>query len=271
MRCQISSAVSLPNVGLNVTKTKRDLLFLVIGLVSMAIIVFGIGSYVRSNGPNILLATLVAAMPAGFVIVVTSFALRKANLTIQIIWCIALLIMIRSVALWKPGIDYRDELDFIGSTTNLFQHNISSGYLQLFPVNIFFAGIFYGIYTFFWRNLESFEFLQFFVYPLLVIGYYFMVNEVAKLKTNLFFSKPHVPAIMFIAFAPVFTLIPTYYWPQLLGTAMIFFTLGSLLHVLSAQQKSIKWIAITIFLSIFLTFVHNITCFLYIGTILFFF
>lgn len=250
--------------------SKRELTFLIAGIVSLLITIFLVGFYVRTGGRETLVATTIAAMPAGFIMIVTSFTLRNASRRIQLIWCATSLILLRSVQLWKPGIDFRDELKFIKEANTYFQTGVPTGYLYNFPANIPFAGIFYGLSQI-WQSPESFELLQFFVYPLLVVGYYFLAKEVAELKSNLFISNSYIPAIMLLSFAPVFQIIPTYYWPQLLGLTVLCFSFASLLHFLSCTSGLAKWGALTIGFSILLMFVHNISSALFLFTILFFF
>jgi len=251
-------------------KVKREVIFLVTGIIVVLTIISLVGFYVRTGGKEILVVTTLAAIPVGFVVIATSFTLRNANRRTQLIWCVALLILLRSVQIWKPGIDYRDELRFIRITEDYFQRGQLSGYLESFPANIPFAGVFYGLYMYIWQDPESFELLAFVVYPLLVLGYYFMINEVSKLKSNLMISNPYISALMLLPFAPVFQIIPTYYWPQLFGLAVLCFSLASLLRLLSCKSGR-KWAVIAIASSILLTFTHNISSALYLITILFLF
>jgi hypothetical protein len=160
---------------------KSETRYLILGLAALLAIIVCVGSYVRTGGSYVFLATSLAAVPAGLVLVISAFALRKADWRVQILWCIFAMIMIRSVQLWKVGIDFRDELRFIDYSKKLFEEGQFLGYLRSYPVNIPFAAIFYGLYSL-WHDIEVFEILALIVYPLLVLGYSFMAKEISKTK-----------------------------------------------------------------------------------------
>jgi len=176
------------------------------------------------------------------------------------------MILIRSVQLWWPGLDFKDEVWFIRHTLDYFQKGQLSENLKMFPANIPFVAIFYVFYLV-WPNVETFELLVFFVYPLLVIGYYLMAKEIMNLYRKS--STPAIPAIMFFSFAPTVSIIPTYYWPKLLGLAALFFSCATLLHLLSSEHRKDRQWVIVIVSSTVLVFSHSISTALFILTILF--
>lgn len=244
----------------------KNFIYLVIGTVSLLIIVFFLGTYIRTGGSEILLATSLGALPTGFTIIVISYMLRNADKRIQLVWCSIVMILIRSVQVWHPGIEYTDESWFIKEALNYFQNGQLSGYHQFYPANIPFTAIFYILYLI-WNDIEIFEYLVFFVYPLLVVGYYFMAKEIINLYGKS--SNPAIPAIMFLSFAPTFSIIPTFYWPQLLGLVILFFSCATLLHLLSSESgKARQWV-ILIVLSTTLVLSHSISTALFILTIIF--
>ena len=252
-------------------KIKRDILYFALGSAALLIVISVVGFFVRTDGSDVFFVTSLAAIPAVFIIVAITFLLRKSSLKVQLIWCCFSMILLRSVQLWKVGIDFRDELRFIDYSRALFEQGRFLGYLRYYPVNIPFAGIFYGLYSVF-HDVETFEFLSLVVYPLLVLGYYYMVNEIAKLKHYAGSLNPVIPAVMFLPFAPTFSIIPTYYWPQLLGLGVLFFTLGSLLRFLNSDdQHRKKMFLIVSGLSVILVFTHSISSALYLLTIPFFY
>jgi hypothetical protein len=239
------------------------------GTVILFAIVVLLGMYIRTGGSEILLATSLAALPTGLTIVAISYRLRSADIRIQVLWCIFLMVLIRSVQLWKMGIDFHDEVGFIKTTQEYFQQGHLSGYVRDFPVNIPFVAIFEGFYSI-WPNVEAFEILALFVYPLLVLGYYFMAVEISKLRGNS--STPIIPVIMFFPFIPIFCLVMTYYWPQLLGLAVMFFSCAALLHLMSDRSgRNRLWLFAVMGLSITLVFTHSISTALYLLTIIFLF
>jgi hypothetical protein len=242
----------------------RNVTIFTVGTVSLFIIVFFLGTYIRNGGSNILLATSLGALPTGFTIIVISYMLRNADKRIQLVWCSVVMILIRSVHLWRPGIDFGQEAWFIKSILDYFQKGILSGYLKLFPANIPFAAIFYVFYLI-WHDVETFELLVFFVYPLLVVGYYFMAKEIMKLyRTS---STPILPAIMFFSIIPTLANLPPFYWPSVLGLGVLFFSCATLFHLLSSESgKSRQWV-ILIALSTTLVFSHSISTALFILTI----
>lgn len=244
----------------------NELTYLTIGIVTLFIIIFFLGTYIRNGGSNILLATSLGALPTGFTIIYISYTLRNADKRIQLVWCSIVMILIRSVQLWKPGIDFRDELWLIKETLDYFQHGQLSGYIKYFPANIPFVAIFYAFYLI-WPDIETFELLVFFVYPLLIVGYYFMAKEITKLYRNS--STPAIPAIMFLSFTPTWAILRTFYWPQLLGLGVLFLSCASLLHLLSSDSGKIRQWFILIALSTTLVFSHSISTALYLLTILF--
>jgi len=242
-----------------------DIIYFIMGTFTLFIIVFFLGRYIRTGGSDILLATSLGALPTAFTIIGISYKLRKADKRVQLVWCSVVMILIRSVQLWRPGIDWRDELYFIQTTLDYFQKGILSGYLKTFPANIPFVAIFYAFYLLS-NDVETFEFLVFFIYPLLVVGYYFMAKEIMKLyRTS---SKPTLPAIMFLPFAPTF-IIRTCYWPQLLGLTVLFFSCATLLHLISIEHSTAKYWMMVIAYSTILVFSHSISTALYLLTILF--
>lgn len=250
---------------------KRDSLYFALGSVALLIVIGVVGFFVRTGGSNVFFATSLAAIPTGLIIVAVTFLLRKSGHKVQLIWCCFSMILLRSVQLWEVGIDFRDELRFIGYSRTLFEQGQFLGYLRYYPVNIPFAGIFYGLYSVF-RDVETFEVLSVVVYPLLVVGYYYMVNEIAKLKHYAGSLSPLIPAVMFLPFAPTFSIIPTYYWPQMLGLGVLFFALGSLLSFLNSDAQSRKKMLLVVSgLSVVLVFTHSISSALYLLTIPFFY
>lgn len=250
---------------------KRDGLYFVLGSVALLIVISVVGFFVRTGGSDVFLATSLAAVPTGLIIVTVTFLLRKSGHKVQLIWCCLSMVLLRSVQLWKAGIDFRDELRFISYSRALFEQGQFLGYLRYYPVNIPFAGVFYGLYSVF-RDVETFEVLSLVVYPLLVLGYYYMVNEIAKLKHYAGSLSPLIPAVMFLPFAPTFSIVPTYYWPQLLGLGVLFFALGGLLSFLNGDSESRKRkLLVVSALSVMLVFTHSISSALYLLTIPFFY
>lgn len=244
-----------------------NIISLTVGTVALFIIVFFLGTYIRTGGAEILLATSLAALPTGFTIIAISYMLRNADKRIQLIWCSLVMILIRSVQVWKPGIDFRDEVWFIKLIQEYFQQGQLSGYLRYFPANIPFVAIFHGFYLI-WHDVEIFEILVFFVYPLCVVAYFFMAKEITKLYGTS--STPTIPAIMFFPFAPTFCIIMTYYWPQLLGLTVLFFSCAILLRLLSSKSGNARhWVIAVIALSTTLVFSHSISTALFLLTILF--
>jgi len=253
-------------------KINRDVFDLVVGITILSIVVICAGTYVRSGGSEIFLVVSLAAVPTGLTLAAITYLLRKADRRVELIWCSLVMILIRSLQVWKVGIDFIDELGFIRISQTLFQEGRLLGYLKYYPVNIPFAGVFYALYTI-WRNPEVFEVLAYMVYPLLVLGYYFMVKEILKIKAvHRDFSNPAIPAIMFLPYAPTFVLIPTYYWPQLLGLIVLCFSFASLLHLTSCKSdKARRWVIVVVALAILLPFSHSISTVLFLLTILFFY
>jgi len=249
---------------------KSETRYLILGLAALLAIIVCVGSYVRTGGSYVFLATSLAAVPAGLVLVISAFALRKADWRVQILWCIFAMIMIRSVQLWKVGIDFRDELRFIDYSKKLFEEGQFLGYLRSYPVNIPFAAIFYGLYSL-WHDIEVFEILALIVYPLLVLGYSFMAKEISKTKWYRGLSEPVIPAVLFLPFAPTFSIIPTYYWPQLLGLAVLIYAIGCLVRLLNTESEKLRqqFVMVTA-LSMVLVFTHSVSSALYILTVLFF-
>lgn len=250
-------------------KINREIYILIIGLELLLVIVLCVGAYVRAGGSYVFLATSIGAVPAGLILVVSAFALRKADKRVQLLWCVFAIILLRSVQLWKTGIDFRDELRFIDQSRRLFEEGQFLGYLRYYPTNIPFAAILYGLFAV-WGDVEVFETLTLFVYPLLVLGYSFMADEVSSMRTYRGLSGSIIPAVLFLPFAPTFSIIPTYYWPQLLGLVVLFFSVGSLLRLLNTEQKRPRrQSGIVIALSIILVLTHSISSALYILTVLF--
>lgn len=245
---------------------KSNVIYLTVGTVSLFIIIFLLGTYIRTGGSNILLATSLGALPTGFIIISISYMLRNADKRVQLAWCSVVMILIRSVQLWRPGIDFGDELWIIKSTIDYFQKGILSGCLKSFPANIPFAAIFYIFYLI-WPNVETFELLVFFVYPLLIVGYYFMAKEITKLYRNS--SKPFIPVIMFLPFVPIFTIITTFYCLQVMGLAVLFFSCTILLRLLYIDSLNAKHWVMVIASSSTLVFSHSISTALFLLTILF--
>jgi len=244
-----------------------NIISLMVGTVALFIVVLFLGTYIRTGGSEILLATSLAALPTGFTIISISYMLRNADKRIQLLWCSLVMILIRSVQLWKTGIDFRDEVGFIKSIQEYFQQGRLSGYLKYYPANIPFVAIFHGFYLI-WHDVETFEILAFFVYPLCVVAYYSMVKEITKLYKNS--STPAIPAIMFFPFAPTFCIIMTYYWPQLLGLTILFFSCAMLLRLLSSRSEKARHRVIALIgLSTTLVFSHSISTALFLLTILF--
>jgi hypothetical protein len=251
-------------------KMKSETLWLILGLAALLAIVVCVGGYVRTGGSDVFLITSLAAVLAGLALVVSAFALRKADLRVQIVWCIFAMILIRSVQLWKAGIDFRDELRFIDISKRLFEEGQFLGYLRYYPVNIPFAAVFYGLYSV-WHDTEVFELLALMVYPLLVLGYSFMAKEISKMKSYRALSEPVIPAVLFLPFAPTFSIIPTYYWPQLLGLAVLLFATGCLVRFMNTEPEKLRpQLAIVAGLSVVLVFTHSVSSSLYVLTIFFF-
>jgi hypothetical protein len=250
-------------------KEHRDVVSLAVGAVIVFTIIVLLGMYIRTGGSEILLFTSLAAIPTGMTIVTISYSLRGANVRIQVLWCIILMILIRSVQLWKTGVDFHDEIGFIKITQDFFQHGHLTGYIKDFPANIPFLAIFQAFYSI-WPDVEAFEILVLFLYPLLVIGYYFMGLEISKFRGSA--STPTIPVVMFFPFVPIFCILMTYYWPQLLGLAVLFFSVAALLHLISdTSRKNRQWLVAVIALSIVLVFSHSISTALYLLSILFLF
>ena len=154
---------------------------------------------------------------------------------------------------------------FIKNTLDYFQHGQLSGYNKGFPVNIPFAAIFYVLYLIS-SDIETFELLVFFVYPLLIVGYYFMAKEIKKLyRTS---SNPEIPVIMFLPFAPTFV-IRTHYWPQVMGLGVLFFSCAILLRLMSLESLKVKHWVMIMASSTILVFSHSISTALFLLTILF--
>ena len=251
-------------------KSSRETHYTILGLALLLVIVLWIGAYVRGGGSYVFPSTSLAAVPASLILLVMTFALRKADKRTQLIWCIFAIILLRSVQLWKAGIDFRDELRFIDQSRRLFEQGQFLGYLRYYPMNIPFAAVFYGLFSV-WPDVEVFETLALLVYPLLVLGYSFMASEISKMKTYKGLSPPVIPAILFLPFAPTFSIIPTYYWPQLLGLVVLFFAVGSLLRLINTVPDRLRArLGVATALSVVLVLTHSISSALYILTVLFF-
>jgi len=245
---------------------QNDVIYLTVGTSVIFIIVLLLCIYIRTGGSYILFATSLGAIPTGFTIIIISYMLRNADKRIQLVWCSIIMILIRSVHLWRPGIDFGDEWNLIRETTYYFQKGILVGYLKSFPANIPFVAIFYAFYLIS-HDVETFELLVFFVYPLLIVGYYFMAKEITNLyRTS---SKPAIPVIMFLPFVPIFSIITTFYWPQVMSLAVLFFSCAILLRLLSLESLNAKnWVMIMASSTI-LVFSHAISTALFLLTILF--
>lgn len=261
------SLTKFNNLLYKVKKNKYcDIIYLTVGTVTLFIIVFFLGTYIRTGGSDILLATSLGALPTGFTIIVISYMLRNADKRVQLVWCSIVMILIRSVQLWRPGIDFSDELHLIEATLDYFQKGQLTYYLKQFPVNIPFVAIFYALYLIS-HDVETFELLVFFVYPLLVVGYYFMSKEITKLYRKS--STPAIPAIMFLPIIPIFNIILTFYWPQLLGLTVLFFYCAILLRLISLESLKVKHWMMVIASSTILVFSHSISTALFLLTVLF--
>ncbi len=261
-----SLLTNVNNLYNKVNKNKYcNIIYLTVGTVILFIIVFFLGTYIRNGGSDILLWIILGAIPTGFTIIVISYMLRNADRRVQLFWCSIVMILIRSVQLWRPGIDFGDELHLIKATLDYFQTGQLSGYIKKFPANIPFVAIFYIFYLIL-PDIEMFELLVLFVYPLLVIGYYLMAKEIMKLYGNS--SNPAIPAIMFLPFAPTF-IIRTFYSAQVLGWAVLFFSCAILLHLLSIKSLKVKHWVIVVVSSTILVFTHSISTAMFILTIIF--
>ena len=246
---------------------KAERVYLILVLLVLMVIVLGVGSYVRSGGSEIFAATSIAALPAGYVLVLTTYALRKSNAKILLVWCILAMVMIRSVQVWKTGIDFRDELRFIDYSKALFEQGQFLGYLRYYPANIPFAAVFYSLYSI-WHNTEVFEVVALIVYPILVFGYLYMTRQIERLSHYKDSVSPLIPAVMFLPFIPTFSILPTYYWPQLLGLGVLFFAFGSVLKLASSEStQTRRALILTIGLSILLVFSHSVSSALYLLTV----
>jgi hypothetical protein len=254
-----------------VVEGKVRRLLLAVGAGLLLTVILALALYVRLDGSNVFVATSVGAIPTAVVVIAMTYLLRKASLRAQLAWGCFSMILMRSVQVWLAGIDFRDELRFIEYSQALFQEGRFLGYLRYYPVNVPFATVFYGLFTV-WGDVEVFEVLAFLVYPLLVVGYWYMSRQLLAIRPYGPAGHSSIPAVLLLPFAPTFTLIPTYYWPQLLGLVVLFFAVGSVLRFVACSlEESRRCFMLTVGLSIMLVFTHSVSSALFALTVPFFY